>query len=149
MITKERYEMLIESHKTGANLAPIDFEKIEEYEKAHNLPDTIKGENKMTTSEPDTPKTQNLYVYVTELLKEDAPYPDNKREAIHEIPISYGLPIELIYGFVMGELERVYTFEKSPEITGFEVTKIIFALDTVEPLTLTVTLSEFHKSPKN
>ena len=43
LITKERYEMLIESHKTGANLAPIDFEKIEGYEKVHNLPDAIGG----------------------------------------------------------------------------------------------------------
>ena len=43
MITKERYEMLVEADKTGANLAPIDFEKMEEYEKAHNLPDAIGG----------------------------------------------------------------------------------------------------------
>ena len=33
MITKERYGMLKEAHRKGANLAPIDFKQIKEYEK--------------------------------------------------------------------------------------------------------------------
>ncbi len=32
MITKERYEMLKDSEKKGADLAPIDYENIKEYE---------------------------------------------------------------------------------------------------------------------
>ena len=31
MITKERYEMLVDANKKGANLAPIDFEQMKEY----------------------------------------------------------------------------------------------------------------------
>lgn len=37
LITKERYEMLIDAHKKGANLAPVDFRSIERYEKLNNL----------------------------------------------------------------------------------------------------------------
>ena len=38
MITKERYEMLKEANRKGANLAPVDYEAIREYEKS------LKGE---------------------------------------------------------------------------------------------------------
>lgn len=99
----------------------------------------VTDESEQTISEPIPPKTQNLYVYVTELLKEDAePYRDGKKEAIHEIPISHGLPIELVYGLVVGELERTYTSERLPKVTEFEITKIMFALDAVELLRFNV-----------
>lgn len=35
MITKERFDMLVDALNTGANLAPIDFEKMDEYEREH------------------------------------------------------------------------------------------------------------------
>lgn len=37
MITSEKYLMLYESNATGANLAPVDFAKMQDFENMHGL----------------------------------------------------------------------------------------------------------------
>jgi hypothetical protein len=37
MITKSRYDMLVSSCKMGANLAPVDFKDIKDFEKKNKV----------------------------------------------------------------------------------------------------------------
>lgn len=92
------------------------------------------GEYKMErepVSEPKDKPEINFYVYVTEFCKEDSPYPNNEREAIHEIGLSNDLPLELIFGAVEQEIKSTYDNELkvNPVIVGFKITKVLLALD--------------------
>ena len=115
MITKERYEMLIESHKTGANLAPIDFEKIEEYEKANNLSDAIGGRVGAVVS-PKTADTKEIDVWRIEAK-------DNGSACYeHDISIVEDMLKSCDYndGYIITKHKMDKAkYEALPEFTGF------------------------------
>lgn len=84
------------------------------------------------TSEPVETQKQNFYVYVTESVKATKNTSSYDREVIHEIGISYGLPVELIYDAIRQELENIYKVNR--EIREVKLKKILFALDGFEVL---------------
>lgn len=72
-----------------------------------------------------------FYVYVTEFCKEGSPYPNDEREAIHEIKLSNSLPAESIFNAVEQQIKSTYDEEikTNPVIVGFKLNKILLALD--------------------
>ncbi len=69
MITKKRYEMLVDAHKKGAALGPRDFAAIDEYRQAHATLKWIKKKRTATSLNDDTDNPINIPEQIYEELE--------------------------------------------------------------------------------
>ncbi len=102
MINPDRYLLLYESNRTGANLAPVDFAKMQEFETCYGLdvsdqptPEVMR--HRITARYKGKTKTPDL---VIQLLSDEV-----KRTSQNAISRATGLPLKSVQKYLLGITE--------------------------------------------